>query len=73
MWDSGKRTCGPFSKESLLTARVSPCRSRRAPDDVLQKPRGRLRSRVAEVGPEHFGIVCVDGAKARRNWLLADC
>jgi transposase len=24
------------------------------------------------VGPEHFGIVCIDCAKARSKWLLAD-
>jgi len=28
--------------------------------------------RVQKVGPEHFGIVCVDCAKARSKWMLAD-
>jgi transposase len=39
------------------------------------KPRGVLHPRVHQVGPEHFGIVCVDAvncAKARSKFLLAD-
>jgi hypothetical protein len=31
-----------------------------------------LHPRVQQVGPEHFGIVCVDCAKARSKFLLAD-
>ena len=38
----------------------------------LQKPHGQLVSRVQAVGPEHFGIVAVDCAKARSRYLLAD-
>ena len=45
-------------------------RSRRP--DVLQKPRGTFHPRVQKVGPEHFGIVAVDCAKARSKWMLAD-
>src|SRR5690242_299210 len=45
-------------------------RSRRA--DVLQKPRGTFHPRVQKVGPDHFGIVAVDCAKARSKWMLAD-
>jgi hypothetical protein len=33
--------------------------------DVLQKPRGVIHPRVQQVGPEHFGIVSIDCAKAR--------
>jgi len=40
--------------------------------DVLQKPRGTFHPRVQKVGPEHFGIVAVDCAKARSKWMLAD-
>src|SRR5882672_1239414 len=40
--------------------------------DVLQKPRGLIHPRVQEVGPEHFGIVAVDCAKARSKWMLCD-
>ena len=40
--------------------------------DVLHKPRGVIHPRVQKVGPEHFGIVAVDCAKARSKWMLAD-
>src|SRR5437016_8330593 len=39
---------------------------------VLQKPRGTFHPRVQKVGPEHFGIVCFDCAKARSKWMLCD-
>ena len=47
---------------------------RRRPDrgEPLGKPGGVLAPRVQAVGPEHFGIVAVDPAKARSYWLLAD-
>ena len=45
-------------------------RSRRP--DVVQKPRGTFHPRVQKVGPEHFGIVSVDCAKARSKWMFAD-
>jgi transposase len=38
----------------------------------VAKPRGLLHPRVQQVGPEHFGIVCFDCAKARSKLLLAD-
>jgi transposase len=38
----------------------------------LQKPRGAFHPRVQKVGPEHFGIVSVDCAKARFKWMLCD-
>src|SRR5436309_9413973 len=48
-------------------------RSRRPTSVVhLGKPRGILAPRVQAVGPEHFGIVAVDPAKARSYWMLAD-
>lgn len=53
------------SKRSSKTSR-----SRAA--EFLQKPRGVLHPRVQQVGPEHFGIVSVDCAKARSKWMLAD-
>src|SRR5260370_11595877 len=46
--------------------------SRSRPRQVLQKPRGVIHPRVQQVGPEHFGIVSVDGAKARSKWMLCD-
>ena len=39
---------------------------------VLQKPTGLLTPRVQAVGPEHFGIVALDCAKARSRYFLAD-
>jgi transposase len=46
-------------------------RKRPAPTTVA-KPRGLLHPRVQQVGPEHFGILCFDCAKARSKFLLAD-
>src|SRR5438128_1400204 len=50
------------------------CRRSRRPARMvhLGKPRGLLSPRVQNVGPEHFGIVAVDPAKARSYWMLAD-
>jgi transposase len=39
---------------------------------LLQKPTGQFTARVQAVGPEHFGIVAIDCAKARSRYLLAD-
>jgi transposase len=44
----------------------------RRPAVFLQKPRGLVNPRVQQVGPEHFGIVSVDCAKARSKWMLCD-
>jgi transposase len=38
----------------------------------LLKPNGQLVPRVQAVGPEHFGIVAFDCAKARSRYFLAD-
>src|SRR5438067_5203124 len=46
--------------------------SARRPMASVGKPRGVLHPRVQQVGPEHFGIVCCDCAKARSKFLLAD-
>src|SRR6266852_8386257 len=40
--------------------------------EVIHKPTGTFHPRVQRVGPEHFGIVSVDGAKARSKWMLCD-
>lgn len=39
---------------------------------LIHKPQGVLHPRVRAVGPEHFGIVSIDCAKARSQWMLAD-
>ncbi len=46
--------------------------SRRPAPESVSKPRGVLHPRVQLVGPEHFGILCFDCAKARSKFLLAD-
>jgi hypothetical protein len=58
-----------------MTARVG--RGRRARTSrrfvtTLHKPQGVIQPRVQRVGPEHFGIVSVDCAKARFKWMLCD-
>ncbi len=55
----------------MLATRRGNRRSSRRPE-VLQKPRGVIHPRVQKVGPEHFGIVSVDCAKARSKWMLCD-
>lgn len=55
----------------MVTATSPKRRARRRPQPI-HKPRGLLHPRVQRVGPEHFGIVAVDCAKARSKWMLAD-
>ena len=38
----------------------------------LQKPNGIIGSRVQKVGGERFAIVCIDPAKHRSEWMMAD-
>jgi transposase len=45
---------------------------KRSPAVNLGKPAGVLHPRVQLVGPDHFGILCFDCAKARSKFLLAD-
>ena len=51
-------------------SRRTPRRHRR-PISVA-KPSGSIHPRVQKVGPEHFGLVAVDCAKARSKWMLTD-
>jgi transposase len=39
---------------------------------TVHKPHGVIQPRVQQVGPEHFGIVSVDCAKARFKWILCE-
>src|SRR5580704_5780619 len=55
-----------------MSARSSRSRRRPASDEVIQKPRGSIQARVQDVGPERFGIISVDCAKARCKWMLAN-
>jgi len=56
----------------MATTRTRQRSSSRRPATTVAKPRGVLHPRVQQVGPEHFGIVCFDCAKARSKFLLAD-
>ena len=47
-------------------------RSRSRSLHFLQKPHGVIHPRVQQAGPEHFGIVTVDCAKARSKFMLCD-
>jgi len=47
-------------------------RSRVRRPATVHKPKGSFHARVQQVGADHFGIVCVDGAKRRSKWMLAD-
>ena len=47
-------------------------RSQKFRKAVLGRPQGAIQGRVQSVGPEKFGIVSVDCAKARSKWMLAD-
>ena len=39
---------------------------------LIQKPNGQVSQRVQAVGPERFGILCFDCAKARSKFLFAN-
>jgi transposase len=39
---------------------------------LVAQPSGSVSPRVQKVGPEHFGIMAADCAKARSQWMLAD-
>ena len=56
----------------MATTRTRKRPSAHRPTPSLGKPRGVLHPRVQQVGPEHFGIVCFDCAKARSKFQLAD-
>ena len=50
----------------------SKAKTRRRGKQSLQKPRGVIGPRVKKVGGERFAIVCVDPAKNRSEWMMAD-
>jgi transposase len=47
-------------------------KSKSSPRQTLQKPNGMIAPRVKKVGGERFAIVCVDPAKHRSEWMMAD-
>src|SRR5437016_10114493 len=56
----------------MATTRSRQRPTSRRPAPEVAKPKGVLHPRVQQVGPEHFGIVCFDPAKARSKFFLAD-
>src|SRR6266542_579935 len=58
--------------ERIMTATVRRRRGKSRKLGFVQKPDGVFTDRVRAVGPEHFGIVSVDCAKARSRYMLAD-
>jgi transposase len=54
----------------VTMSRRAPRRPRRP--TAVAKPSGSIHPRAQAVGPEYFGIVAVDGAKARSKWMLTD-
>jgi transposase len=50
----------------------SPRRRKSRFPETVQKPRGALAARVKEVGAEKFALVCIDPAKQRSEWMMAD-
>ena len=59
-----------YSRTSRRTDRKLKSKSRQYKS--LQKPNGVISPRVQKVGGERFGIVCVDPAKHRSEWMMAD-
>lgn len=55
-----------------MATRFRSRKRRAARRHLIHKPHGTLHPRVRAVGPEHFGILSVDCAKARCKWMLAD-
>lgn len=61
-----------FTTVATAVANRARGRRRRRSSSSVHKPRGVLQPRVQQVGPEHFGIVSIDCAKARSKWMLTD-
>ena len=47
-------------------------RAQRVRRYLIHKPHGQLSQRVQAAGPEHFGVLCFDCAKARSKFMLAN-
>src|SRR5215472_16258340 len=62
----------PFWRFPRVATRSTAKKRRPTRPHLIHKPRGVLHPRVQAVGPEHFGIVSIDCAKARSKWILAD-
>lgn len=67
--DDTKHKDGTKCKESTKRKRS---RSQAFRKRVLGRPQGVIQPRVQAVGPEKFGVVAIDCAKARSKWMLVD-
>ena len=56
----------------VRTSRRAHRKSNSPKRQTLQKPNGLISPRVKQVGGERFAIVCVDLAKHRSEWMMAD-
>ena len=56
------------ARTTRLKHRKPKSRSRQS----LQKPNGIIGPRVQKVGGDRFAIVCIDPAKHRSEWMMAD-
>ena len=59
-------------KTGKTRTKKSRSRSQKFKKAVLGRPQGAIQKRVQAVGPEKFGIVAIDCAKARSKWMLTD-
>ena len=50
----------------------SSCKKKKQVQQSVQKARGVLGPRVKKVGADKFALVCIDPAKHRSEWLMAD-
>ena len=57
---------------SVKSGKRTKRKSNRRKSSSLQKPNGVISHRVQKVGGEKFAIVCVDPAKHRSEWMMAD-
>ncbi len=57
---------------SVSTRKRTNRKSKPRRNSSLQKPNGVISQRVQKVGGENFAIVCVDVAKHRSEWMMAD-
>jgi transposase len=62
-----------MNSSTKTNSRSKPTRRRRRKNrQTLQKPNGVIAPRVKAAGAEHFAIVCIDPAKLRSEFMMAD-
>ena len=61
-----------MSSKFATARRQRKSKSKSRKRENLQKPTGVIGPRVAKVGGDRFAIVCIDPAKQRSEWMMAD-